>query len=228
MTPIYLAKSSHSLVHVGRPGVVRKARVDDLPGIVAIHQKAFSRFFLTQMGSEFLHRYYQLVLNYRAGIVLVSEDCGSLLGFVCGFVDPAQFYRLMWRNRRIFARPALLALFHRPSLAANVLHGIQRIQASASQAPALSCELSSIAVAPDRGRSRLGNGLVEAFLAHAWSMEAQCVYLTTDAEGNEAANALYRKSGFQHARRFLQRKGRWMNEYVIHRAQAADIWEIHP
>ena len=48
-------------------------------------------------------------------------------------------------------------------------------------------------------------------------MEAQCVYLTTDADGNDAANAFYRDAGFQHTRRFLQRKGRWMNEYVIHR-----------
>jgi hypothetical protein len=46
-------------------------------------------------------------------------------------------------------------------------------------------------------------------------MNAQCVYLTTDAEDNEPANALYRQVGFQHTQCFLQRKGRWMNEYVM-------------
>ena len=46
---------------------------------------------------------------------------------------------------------------------------------------------------------------------------------TTDADGNEMANALYRKSGFQHTRRFLQRKGRWMNEYVIDRGDQARV-----
>jgi ribosomal protein S18 acetylase RimI-like enzyme len=61
----------------------------------------------------------------------------------------------------------------------------------------------------------LGKALMRAFLAQARSMEAQCVYLTTDAEGNDAANAFYRDVGFQQKRRFLQRKGRWMNEYVI-------------
>ena len=82
--------------------VVREAMTSDLPGIVDIHQKAFSHFFLTRLGSEFLRNYYGLVLTYRAGIIVVSERPGALEGFACGFVDPAEFYRLMWRSRRIF------------------------------------------------------------------------------------------------------------------------------
>ena len=39
-------------------GVVRTATTSDLPGIVDIHQKAFSHFFLTQLGGEFLRNYY--------------------------------------------------------------------------------------------------------------------------------------------------------------------------
>ena len=56
-------------------------------------------------------------------------------------------------------------------------------------------------------------------------MQAQCVYLTTDADGNESANALYRQVGFQHTDRFLQRKGRWMNEYVMDRMRISEIVE---
>jgi ribosomal protein S18 acetylase RimI-like enzyme len=201
---------------------VRKATVEDLASIVSIHQKAFSHFFLTRLGREFLQRYYELVLHYRAGILLVSESRGVLEGFACGFLNPAEFYGLMWRNRRSFVLPALSALVRHPYLAAGVARGVQKIQTSASRAPAQSCELSSIAVTPEAGGSRLGRTLVQAFLAQAWSMDAQCVYLTTDADGNEMANALYRKSGFQHTRRFLQRKGRWMNEYVIERMETGE------
>src|SRR5690242_7972863 len=60
---------------------VRRAERADLPGIVAIHQKAFSHFFLTQLGGAFLYRYYELVLRYRAGILLVSEESDGLEGF---------------------------------------------------------------------------------------------------------------------------------------------------
>ena len=42
--------------------------------------------------------YYALVLDYRTGIMLVSERPGVLEGFACGFVDPAEFYQLMWRS----------------------------------------------------------------------------------------------------------------------------------
>jgi len=220
--------SRQAQIATGRADIVRRATVEDLPGIVTIHQRAFSNFFLTRLGSEFLHRYYGLVLNCSGGIVLVSEENGILKGFVCGFVEPAEFYRLMRRNGRIFVLPALSALLRHPSLAANVLNGVLRIQTLASQGPARSCELSSIAVSPDAGSSGLGKALVRAFLAQAWSMEAQCVYLTTDADGNGQANALYRKAGFQHTRRFLQRKGRWMNEYIIHRMEAGDTCEMRP
>jgi ribosomal protein S18 acetylase RimI-like enzyme len=206
--------------------VVRPATRQDLPGIVAIHQRAFSHFFLTRLGGEFLRRYYDLVLNYATGIVLVSEGRGKLDGFACGFVDPAEFYREMWRGRRVFARPALSAMLRHPSLAAGVLYGVHRIQESASRAPERSCELSSIAVAPEAAGGKLGKALIRSFLAQAWSMDAQYVYLTTDADGNDPANAFYKRSGFQHRRRFLQRKGRWMNEYVIDRSAVEDAGAI--
>ena len=196
---------------------IRRARMDDLTGIVTIHQKAFSRFFLTQLGAEFLRRYYGLVLNYRAGIVLVAEQNGVLDGFVCGFVDRAEFYRLMWRNKRRFALPALTALIRHPSLAARVVYGVRRIQQGAARGPAGSSELSSIAVAPEASGCGLGKVLVQAFLAKSWSMDAQRVYLTTDADGNGHANELYRQMGFQHSRRFMQCRGRWMNEYIVRR-----------
>jgi ribosomal protein S18 acetylase RimI-like enzyme len=205
---------------------VRHAVTGDLPGIVAIHQTAFKQFFLTRMGATFLRRYYELVLNYRSGIVLVSESRGRLNGFVCGFVNPAEFYRLMWGKRQTFAPAALAALLRHPWLVTNVLYGVRRIQESAAQGPPRSSELSSIAVIPEASGNGVGRELLHAFLDQSWSKNAQCVYLTTDADANDAANALYRETGFQHSRRFLQRRGRWMNEYVFCR-QANEPVEIN-
>src|SRR5579862_9113140 len=121
--------------------LVREATVSDLPGIVTIHQKAFSNFFLTRLGREFLHRYYALVLDYPSGIVLVSEHRGILDGFACGFVEPPEFYSMMWRKKGIFVIPALSALMRDPSLAAGVMHAVRRIKTSASQRTGRSCEL---------------------------------------------------------------------------------------
>jgi ribosomal protein S18 acetylase RimI-like enzyme len=223
MTRTYPTDGHVSGIARGPAHLVRQATAADLPGIITVHQKAFRNFFLTRLGDEFLRRYYALVLDYHAGTVLVSECCGILEGFVCGFVEPTEFYRTMWCNKRTFALPALTALVRHPSLATGMLHGVQRVQSTASKGPARSCELSSIAVAPEAGGNGLGRALVQAFVAWATSMDAQCVYLTTDADGNEQANALYRQVGFQQTQRFLQRKGRWMNEYVIDGLGAGEI-----
>jgi ribosomal protein S18 acetylase RimI-like enzyme len=211
----------------GRCGVVRKATAKDLPGIVTIHERAFSHFFLTRLGSDFLRSYYGLVLNYHAGILLVSEGPDIVEGFACGFVDPAEFYQLMWRSGRTFALPVLSALVRHPSLATKVIYGVRRIHTLPSAWPARSCELSSIAVAPETSGNGLGKALIRAFLAQARSMDAKCVYLTTDADGNDGANTFYREVGFQHTRRFLQRKGRWMNEYVVNSTEAGNNCEMH-
>jgi ribosomal protein S18 acetylase RimI-like enzyme len=168
------------------------------------------------------------VLSYHAGILLVSGGTDVLEGFVCGFVDPPEFYRLMWEARRTFTLPVLGALVRHPSLATKVLYGVQRIQTPAAEWPARSCELSSIAVPPETSGNGLGKDLIRAFLSQARSMGAQCVYLTTDADGNDAVNAFYRNVGFQQTRQFLRQKGRWMNEYVIDGTEAGNVREAHP
>jgi ribosomal protein S18 acetylase RimI-like enzyme len=206
---------------------VRNATVYDLGGIVSIHQKAFSNFFLTQLGSAFLREYYSLVLTYHSGITLVCEGQNALKGFACGFVDPVEFYRLMWREKLTFALPVVSALVRRPSLISKVLNGVQRIHTPASEWPLRSCELSSIAVAPEATGNGAGTVLIRAFLARAQSMDARCVYLTTDADGNDAVNAFYRNAGFQRTRLFMQHGGRWMNEYVIEGQEPGSSCETH-
>jgi glycosyltransferase involved in cell wall biosynthesis/ribosomal protein S18 acetylase RimI-like enzyme len=218
-----LVEEKAPIAVVDHDAVVRSATPQDLPSIVRIHQSAFRQFFVTQLGGWVLRLYYQLVVTYRAGIILVSEDRrrGSLTGFVCGFLDPGDFYRLMWAHRRAFALPALVAMFRHPSLIGNVVRAIRRIQTSAVQGPPpRSCELSSIAVAPEACGNGLGKTLLRAFLQQSWSMDAQSVFLTTDADDNERANAMYREVGFERTRRFMQRRGRWMNEYVFRRSSS--------
>jgi glycosyltransferase involved in cell wall biosynthesis/ribosomal protein S18 acetylase RimI-like enzyme len=211
----------------GRTDAVRLASAGDLSEIVSIHQRAFSDFFLTRLGPKFLRRYYELVLDYGAGIVLARERDGALEGFVCGFMNPPEFYRLMWRNKRMFMLPALFAVLRKPSLTSKMLSGIHRLQTSAAQAQPVTCELSSIAVMPEVSGNGVGKSLVRAFLAQSWGMQAECVSLTTDADDNDAANRLYRETGFSVVRRFLQHKGRWMNEYLIQRPSTISCEEAY-
>lgn len=223
-----IARSQGAPAAPGQTHIVRKATANDIADIVTIHEKAFGSFFMTRMGRDFLWHYYSLVLNYHLGIILVSEGMQSVPeGFACGFLDPRRFYQRMWTTRLKFVLPVLSALLRQPSLITKVIHGIQRIHAPAAEWPERSCELSSIAVTPGTAGKGFGKSLVREFLAHAQSMNAHCVYLTTDADGNDTANAFYRDAGFQHTRRFLRHKGRWMNEYVISSLEDSTDWKTY-
>lgn len=216
------AASSHERFDSSELHGVRAANAADLAAIVSVHEAAFRDFFLTRLGRSFLHKYYELVLNYPQGIVLALEKEGVIQGFVCGFLNPAAFYRLMWRNRARFVLPAIWSLFRRPALARGIVSGIRRIQTSAAQAAPNTCELSSIAVLPEASGHGIGVSLMRAFLSRSWAMNAKRVSLVTDAERNDAANRLYRVAGLSVVRRFVQRKGRWMNEYLITRPATDD------
>jgi ribosomal protein S18 acetylase RimI-like enzyme len=212
---LYLGLSGTSPRTGEESRTIRRATPNDLSAVVTIHQSVFRHFFLTQLGANFLRRYYDLVLTYDLGILLVYEAEGSLRGFVCGFVDPPEFYQRMWSARLSLAIPVLSALVRHPALIGRVISGVRRVHSTASEWPPRSCELSSIAVAPASAGNGVGKALAESFLNEAKSLEARCVYLTTDADGNDAANAFYCNVGFERTRRFRQGGARWMNEYVL-------------
>lgn len=197
--------------------VVRAAVPADLAAVVKIHLEAFHNTFLTNMGEPFLLRYYELVLRSPKGIFLVSQGPAGLAGFVAGFLNPEEFYQSMRQNRWRFVIPILSALARNPLLIAGVFRGARRVKGTQPERPGPAGELSSIAVRPEGAGLGVGKALIKAFLDRAWSMGARCVYLTTDTNRNEAANAFYIKSGFRRCRQFEQRKGRWMNEYAFDR-----------
>ncbi|PYT11349.1 MAG: hypothetical protein DMG59_26680 [Acidobacteria bacterium] len=187
----------------------RQAIAADIPAIVEIHQAAFADAFLTRLGSPFLRKYYQAVLSYHGGILLVSQGQAGLKGFVAGFLRPREFYRGMRQSRWTFVGPTIWALVRDPSLFARVIYNVRRIGKSAPNTLSNRCELSSIAVRPDCSGKGVGT--------QAWAKGAQCVYLTTDARANDATNMFYGRLGFQVRKRFEQYHGRVMNEYVIDR-----------
>ena len=192
---------------------IRVARAEDLDCIVAVHKEAFVHSFLTQLGPEFLKRYYALVFGYPRGILLVQQSGARVVGFACGFVDPDGFYGLMRKSKITFIWPVLVAVVRCPALAGKVARGFQRVEKPVGGAA--SCELSSLAVRPDASRKGTGAALARAFVERARSLAAHHVYLHTDADENSGVNAFYCRAGFALKRRFARDGGRWMNEYVI-------------
>lgn len=197
---------------------IRLASLSDLRAIARVHTSAFQGFFLTELGDQFLRAYYRTVLRHKGGILLVAEKDGLVSGFAAGFVDPVAFYRKMARRKWRFVLPVVVGLLRNPRLLRRVLGGSQRVirpEVPASWPSELACELSSIAVDPQRSRQGIGGQLLTSFLKCAASSGATCVFLTTDAENNDRVIRFYDKYGFRVNATLNIAGQRSMNQYVI-------------
>lgn len=203
----------------------RRAGPRDIPGVVAVHQAGFQGFFLTQLGPAFLRQYYAAVLDHPGGILgVVQEESGEVTGFVAGFLDPPEFYRLL-RSRRVRLGLAVLpALLRSPGRLRRVLGNMRRT-GDAARAPddaRLDCELASITVSPSHARRGYGGDLVRFLLAEAAARGARRVHLTTDAQGNEKVNRFYAELDFT-LDGTVQHGDRLMNRYVRDLALAEPV-----
>ena len=199
--------------------VIRDACAIDLPDIVKVHLAAFSpQFTLSAMGPAFLRRYYDQILRFDEGILLVAEIDGRIVGFASGFLNPRRFYATLMRHKWQFVIPAIAAIPGHLYLLWRLWHLVHRVLFPFERlagATADFCELSSIAVQPDRSCRGVGKLLVSAFVRLSRHHGATTVSLTTDAKDNEAVNAFYKRLGFSMRRCFTPEGGREMNEYLL-------------
>jgi len=194
----------------------RKVKYSDIDRIVEIHKKAFSNFFMTQLGDKFLKKYYELVLNYSQNIFLALEEDGYIVGFVAGFLNPSLFYSLMRKYKFNLVLAILPTLFIKPWLIFRIFWNFIRVNKFSSRKmlkPQIYAELASIAVDPNYTGRGFGKLLIKSFLEKSKEMGAKFVYLTTDAKDNDVVNHFYQSLGFELYQTFTTASRRVMNEY---------------
>ena len=214
---------------------ITRARASDIPQIVEVHLDAFPDFFLSRLGTPFLHAYYSQVLHFEQGILLVSreEASGQVIGFVAGFTAPAEFYSQMLRQAPRYVLPILRGFLTDHRLIGLVLNRLGHVIRGSRTGNAAKpesdrsggCELSSIATLHSRQGQGIGRHLLDAFLEEAAHYPVSYIYLTTDAEDNDPVNQFYQRAGFVLSRSFVTGKGRAMNEY--RKAVNPDLSKTH-
>jgi len=194
---------------------VRALKIDDVAAVVAVHLRAFPSFFLSFLGPRFLREFYGsfLVDPVGRGFVAVDEG-GRVLGVVVGPLNPAGYFkRLLKRRWWAFCLASVSAVLRRPTVAPRLFRAVvYRGEAPGGPVRAL---LSSIAVDPQVQGGGVGRLLVERWVAEVRAAGGSGCFLTTDAEGNEAVNAFYRKLGWNLEGSYCTKEGRRMNRYVF-------------
>jgi len=196
-------------------GVIREGTVDDIPQMVDIHSRVFPDTLMANLGRDYLETYYQNVLTFSGGIVIVAQLDGNIAGFASGLVNPERFYRSVVRNSWKTAGYIVKGIFRNPGLLSVIPYSIGRVFRSTPRTSSQNtCELSFIAMRPETAGKGIGKELASEFLKRSREKGAEVVRLTTHAEHNDATNNFYAALGFKVTRTFRQCHGCLTNEYV--------------
>lgn len=185
----------------------------EVPELAALHRRAFPDFFLSRLGEPFLRQLYLGYLSDPDAIVSVARGADRRIVGVClGSAHPAGFFSRLLRRRLLgFASASFLAILRDPRTLPRLLAALRyRGDVPAGADGAL---LSSLCVDPEAQNGGIGRALDEAWCAQAAKRGARVAFLTTDADGNEAVNRFYRRSGWQLSDQYVTRQGRRMNRF---------------
>jgi ribosomal protein S18 acetylase RimI-like enzyme len=174
---------------------LRELTVKDSHAIADLHMKAFSSFFLTSLGPNFLNVFYHAIIKNPNGIAIGILDGNNLVAFSVGTFKKQGFYTnilikagfaLLWAAFPQLIREPKKCLRLFISLKENKIENI-RIAKSAS--------LLSICVDPIFGNKGYGKEVLSAFERKVFSY-ATTIFLTTDANDNNAVNSFYKSNGY--------------------------------
>ena len=181
---------------------VRAASPSDTGVVARLHAEGIDQGFLSLLGPRFLRRLYRRIcLDPGSFLIVATEDRAgpnAVLGFVAGSVDVPALYRAFLR------RDAVVAGL--PSLGHLVIHWRRVLETLRHGSPdgagsGRGAELLAIAV--DRSTRGRGTGrtLVSAFVDDCSRRSVDEAHVVVGAD-NQAAVALYLRSGFEAIERF--------------------------
>ncbi|MDQ0289867.1 GNAT family N-acetyltransferase [Oligosphaera ethanolica] len=184
---------------------VRPALAKDIETIVDVHLQAFPHFFLSSLGPEFLACYYHSVMTAPDGLLLTSfdGDSGKVTAFCAATTLSRGFHRRLVKARFVtYVLISLRLLFTRPRALLRLAYNMSKTGDTDGDRQDYA-ELLSIASHPHAQKRGAGTALLTELKSELARRGCGVLSLTTDAEGNEATLAFYRKNGFDITNTFV-------------------------
>ena len=191
---------------------IKEIDIDEIQAVAKLHQKAFSNFFLTKLGYNFLLNFYKSILNNSDSINIGLFDNESLIGFAVGSKRSKYFYKNLLKNNFVkLGFSAVVPLISNPNHIVRLLTSF--ISNSKSNVEiADNAVLLSICIDPICASKGYGNVLLMEFEKTAFKY-SNMISLTTDADDNDYVKAFYVKNEYELHHSFYQGK-RKMNYYI--------------
>jgi len=192
----------------GDPSVVRVGGPADAASAATLHARLISDGFLSSLGPRFLGRLYGRIVRSDRSFLLIAESRGTAVGFIAGSVATGRLYRsfLLRDGVAAFLSAPLRLATALPRVLETLRHGRDGGAGGSGNDSDGGGELLAVAVDPEwRGRY-VGRQLVEEFLRELEDRGVRSAHVVVGAD-NEAAIAMYRRSGFTPARTFEMHRG---------------------
>lgn len=177
---------------------VSKATLNDISGIVNIHQEAFKEFFLTSLGEGFLRLYYTSFVNSEDGVVYCAKNNDIVVGFSAASYKSHGFNsKLVKRNLLKYGLMAMKLMIVQPKSVLRLLRNMNKeSKEDAIVDDGLYAELYSIAVSPSCQGEGVGRLLLTVTEADVRQHNSE-LSLTTDYYDNDKTIAFYRALGYK-------------------------------
>lgn len=167
----------------------------DINEVVQVHNNAFKGFFLTELGPEFLSKYYRSVARSEDGLLLGAYSDNKLLGFCAGCLRSSGFNsKLIKTNFYEFGLIGIKLLFTRPLSLLRLIKNLSKTGTTSDKGDY--AELLSIAVDQNAQNLGIGKLLMEELERYLKDRGINDLSLTTDKFNNQRTIQFYKKQGF--------------------------------
>jgi ribosomal protein S18 acetylase RimI-like enzyme len=169
----------------------RRAGLDDVDAISALHASCIAEGFLVTLGPRFLRRLYRRVVLSPLAFAFVADSPAGVCGYVAGTTDTGAFYREFATRDGLIAGASAL-----PRIVSSPRHVWETWRyGSRSEAGEVAAEILALAVAPDARGRHLGGVLAAAAVAEFEQRGVASARVVT-ATGNIPAVRAYESAGF--------------------------------
>lgn len=184
--------------------IVSKVNSLDINEIVNLHVRAFSSFFLTSLGEEFLEVYFGCIVNDGDTNCFKCTQDDVIIGYVFTISETSGFNkRLVLRNLFSFLLVIrkiniinLYRIFRKEFENNNELNSQKHTKKS--------WHILSIAASSIHRDLGVGFTLIQYVITEARLQGIEVISLTTDAQNNSKVQQFYTKHGFEVTKKFNQ------------------------
>ena len=177
---------------------IQKVTDKELDDIVKIHEAAFPDFFLTTLGSKFLHLYYKCMAHSKDALAMCAIQNGKVVGFSASSYVSHGFNKSLIKSHLFsFGLQTIRLLFSQPKSILRLLKNLdKKATGSSVEDDGSYAELYSIAVLPDCQGLGVGRQLLTQTEADV-AKHNDRISLTTDYYNNDKTIAFYHSLGYR-------------------------------